>query len=877
MNNANATVVGQNGSPTLTGRFQMTAGTYNIGTSTGNSMGFAAGANLLIEGGAINTTGRFGVSASGNAITYNQTAGTITTCTIGHASTTLACFDLGTGVGTTNISGGNIVVQVASTAASGPRDYRNQSGLTGTTTVTGGTVQFGNAASGAAQAFDVAGVFANVIVDNTSAAHTVTMLAPAVFNNVTRNVTVNPGTTFNIGNNVFLFNGTTFTNNGTLTANGASSNFVIFLTGVPVTYTGSGTATTPVTNLAVQADGGSFIIDPATSGINANAVRLFSGNIINANELTIGSGGTTTATVQIGNTTTPTNAGTFDSAPTFNPGTGGITMSYLRTGGSRTTGPEVPASRSINILTYDDNTAGRTLTIAGGDLTLNATGTALALTNGRVITGSNTLILSSGTAAVTRTTGLVDGNLTKTFAAAANKTFEVGTANGYSPVAVNVTAGTFPATFTAKAVQGPHPSFGTPSLALGRYWRLTEGGDVTADLTFNYLDPTDIGTATEASFVIFKHDGGFTMPGGSVNTAANTATITGVTSFSDWTLAEPGATATPGALQLTSTTYSANEGVVNMSIGVDRVGGSDGAVSVDYALSGGTATGGAACGPGIDYVNTGGTVNFSAGETGDSFNIPVCGDSDIEPDETFTITLSNPTGGAVLGTPTVATATILNDDTSASPVTVTATAGTTGPTPYNTVTEAVAAINAGTHQGDIVVNVNQNTTEPASIVLNSSGAGSASYTSMLMRPTADGLTVAGPSVQGRGLIELNGADNVTIDGDNPNTGGTNRNLTLQNTAANTVTFVSVIRIRASCGGSFSRRQHVQEPEHSRKRNRQKRRNRKYNDGLRKQRIRNLVRPRCDWSHHRTGGDHVGHDRVLRQVRLQAISSSRTTA
>ena len=220
MNNANATVVGQNGSPTLTGRFQMTAGTYNIGTSTGNSMGFAAGANLLIEGGAINTTGRFGVSASGNAITYNQTAGTITTCTIGHASTTLACFDLGTGVGTTNISGGNIVVQVASTAASGPRDYRNQSGLTGTTTVTGGTVQFGNAASGAAQAFDVAGVFANVIVDNTSAAHTVTMLAPAVFNNVTRNVTVNPGTTFNIGNNVFLFNGTTFTNNGTLTANG---------------------------------------------------------------------------------------------------------------------------------------------------------------------------------------------------------------------------------------------------------------------------------------------------------------------------------------------------------------------------------------------------------------------------------------------------------------------------------------------------------------------------------------------------------------------------------------------------------------------------------------------------------------------------------
>jgi len=33
------------------------------------------------------------------------------------------------------------------------------------------------------------------------------------------------------------------------------------------------------------------------------------------------------------------------------------------------------------------------------------------------------------------------------------------------------------------------------------------------------------------------------MPGGSVNTGLNQATITGVSSFSDWTLAEP--TVTP--------------------------------------------------------------------------------------------------------------------------------------------------------------------------------------------------------------------------------------------------------------------------------------------------------------------------------------------
>ena len=126
-------------------------------------------------------------------------------------------------------------------------------------------------------------------------------------------------------------------------------------------------------------------------------------------------------------------------------------------------------------------------------------------------------------------------------------------------------------------------------------------------------------------------------------------------------------------------------------------------------------------------------------------------------------------------------------------VSVTATAGTANGN-YTNLTTAIAAVNAGTHQGAIVISVNASVTEPGTVVIHSSGAGAANYTSILIRPTGDAITVSGASVQGRGLIELNGADNVTIDGDNPNSGGTNRNLTLQNTAANTVTFTSVIRI-----------------------------------------------------------------------------------
>ena len=544
-NNPNFTVNGQNGSPTLLGLLRMTQGTFNIGTATGDSMGFSSGSNINIEGGAVNTTGRFGVAASSNAITYNQTNGTITTCTVGNASTTLACFDLGTGVGTTSITGGTIVIQNASTAASGPRDYRNQSGLTGTTTVTGGTVQFGNAATPAAvQAFDVAGVFPNIVVTNTTANHTVTFLAPAVFNNVTRDVLVNPGTTFNVGNNVFLFNGTTFTNNGTLTANGASTNFVIFRTAATVTYTGTGTVTVPMTNLAVQADGGNFTIDPATSGINVNAVRLFSGNIVNANELTIGSGGTTTATVQIGNTTTPTNAGTFDSTPTFNPGTGGITFSYLRTAANRVIGPEIPASRTITNVTFDDNAAGRTFTLSGGNLTVAGT---MTLTNGVVVTSAaNTLVHNGATATRTGTcatnTCFVDGPLRREYPAATGTTYTFHIGKGvYSPVGLAniVLAGNAELSAEAfNATLAPFPA----ATAISRNWALnkTNTGALTADVSFTY-DQTDDVNGNEADYRLWRRDTGAPTEVcgiACVNETTNVATITGLSSFSRWTIAE---------------------------------------------------------------------------------------------------------------------------------------------------------------------------------------------------------------------------------------------------------------------------------------------------------------------------------------------------
>ena len=131
-------------------------------------------------------------------------------------------------------------------------------------------------------------------------------------------------------------------------------------------------------------------------------------------------------------------------------------------------------------------------------------------------------------------------------------------------------------------------------------------------------------------------------------------------------------------------------------------------------------------------------------------------------------------------------------------VDVTATAGTPGPTTYATLKLAFDAVNAGTHQGDITMAITANTVEGATpATLNSSGAGPALYTSVLIRPTADGVSISGNPASGFGVIQLNGADNVTIDGDNAGTGGTNRDLTIQNTAAATTTYASAIRVALS--------------------------------------------------------------------------------
>jgi hypothetical protein len=133
-------------------------------------------------------------------------------------------------------------------------------------------------------------------------------------------------------------------------------------------------------------------------------------------------------------------------------------------------------------------------------------------------------------------------------------------------------------------------------------------------------------------------------------------------------------------------------------------------------------------------------------------------------------------------------------------VSLTASAGTlTGA--FTTVSDAFAAINAGTHQGTIVISINGNTTEPAvPNALLASGQGTSLFTSLTIKPTVVA-TISGATSPGSGVLNFNGADNIVIDGSIA-PAGTSRDLTISNTAAAATANVAAIRLIANTTGGL---------------------------------------------------------------------------
>jgi chitinase len=99
-----------------------------------------------------------------------------------------------------------------------------------------------------------------------------------------------------------------------------------------------------------------------------------------------------------------------------------------------------------------------------------------------------------------------------------------------------------------------------------------------------------------------------------------------------------------------------NSGAVNLRFTIKLSEAVAVPVTVEYATADGTAKA-----PG-DYATTSNTATFLPNQTSAGVDVPIVGDTTDEPDETFTVKLSNPAGGSATIDRGTATGTIVDDD-----------------------------------------------------------------------------------------------------------------------------------------------------------------------------------------------------------------------
>jgi hypothetical protein len=310
------------------------------------------------------------------------------------------------------------------------------------------------------------------------------------------------------------------------------------------------------------------------------------------------------------------------SAYSVSEGAGSVSINVTRTGGT-------DGAVSVNYSTADVTaTAGADYTAASGTLNFNDGDTqksiSIPITNDAEVEGDETFTITLSNASVA------------TLGSPSNATVTIND-NDTCSYAINPTSQTSPSPAAGDA--------GSVSVTapLGCHWTAsTPPSSSWLTLTINGA-PSGSGNGNGTV--------GYTVAP-NPNSVARTATLTIAGQSFNVTQA-----AAPSVLQFSGSAYAVGEDGSSVVLTVTRTGATGGVVSVNYATSNGTATGGA------DYATQTGTLNFADGETSKTITISILEDQIVEGDETFMVTLSNPTGGATLGSPATATITIGDNDT----------------------------------------------------------------------------------------------------------------------------------------------------------------------------------------------------------------------
>lgn len=220
-------------------------------------------------------------------------------------------------------------------------------------------------------------------------------------------------------------------------------------------------------------------------------------------------------------------------------------------------------------------------------------------------------------------------------------TATVGEGAGSTPLVVSRAGGSSGAVTVDYATTDGSAGSGDYSTATGTLqWN---NGDAT-NQAFNVtiLQDTLMESAESFSVALSAPSGGATLG------ALSTTTVT---------ITDDDAVPPAGALAFSAATASVNEGAGAVGVTITRTSGSAGAVGVTVATSNGSAVAGS------DYTTTNTTENWANGvTTSRTVNIPIADDATVESAETFTVTLSTPTGGATLAAPSTLTVTIVDND-----------------------------------------------------------------------------------------------------------------------------------------------------------------------------------------------------------------------
>jgi hypothetical protein len=196
---------------TVDGTLRISSGTVNLGIAADDRFRTASG-SLIVEGGTFNVAGRITyTSSTPSPLNFNMSGGVINVPTIGSTSTAVAPFDMSVSTGSFTMSGGLINIR----RSGGGTNYYGFQCYATTYSVTGGTLQIGDALTPASQTIRIETTVPLYNLTVNSANVTAQLYA-------TPNITVKNNVTIQSGvlnaNNINLLVGGNWINNASATA-----------------------------------------------------------------------------------------------------------------------------------------------------------------------------------------------------------------------------------------------------------------------------------------------------------------------------------------------------------------------------------------------------------------------------------------------------------------------------------------------------------------------------------------------------------------------------------------------------------------------------------------------------------------------------------